>query len=604
MQKIKDFIAVIKNSYRPFMRPASVIFLLLVTGQLVFLSFPYLQGRIIDNLAEKAPLADSMIIGLIMLGFYFLLNLLNYIRERYEFLKIDYELPKFTSKEALEKLFRFSLGQHINENSGLRLTVVNKGTQAMLNMATNFLYSFLPFILQIILTTLILLWFNLLLGIIVTIFSALYLYITFRYNINFYPKMSENRDRWNKQYKHYSEIIRNVKLIKLSAKENEAVLEFQKIYDETSFYSKYLWVNYAGAGYIRGGLINVGQIGALMVGVYLVHIGVESPGKIVMLIGWMSSIFGYIANLGWLQRQMIQHLADINKFNEMLNQPQAVVESKNPITLNKIEGRIEFQNVSFAYPELKTLDDEKDTDENRRSEDENPDNKEILKNVSFGINPGETVAIVGHSGAGKTTIVNLLLRGYDPDYGKILIDGVDLRELEFKSYLRAIGYVPQHVELFDNTLRYNLTFAVKNSSSVTEAEIEEVAKKSRIDQFYDRLGEKRFDTLIGENGIKLSGGERQRVGIARVLLKKPDILIFDEATSSLDAENEALIHDAMREALLGRTGIIIAHRLSTIRDAHKIVVMDAGGVAGIGTHDELIVNCEVYRKLIERQMVV
>jgi ATP-binding cassette subfamily B protein AbcA/BmrA len=158
------------------------------------------------------------------------------------------------------------------------------------------------------------------------------------------------------------------------------------------------------------------------------------------------------------------------------------------------------------------------------------------------------------------------------------------------------------VELFDETLRYNLEFA-RHGTPATDEEIDRVAAMCRIDQFYDRLGEKKFDTLIGENGVKLSGGERQRVGIARALLKNPELLIFDEATSSLDTKNEALIHEALREALKGRTGIIIAHRLSTIRDADKIIAMDGGRVVGVGSHDELLATCPPYAELIAHQMV-
>jgi ABC-type multidrug transport system fused ATPase/permease subunit len=319
----------------------------------------------------------------------------------------------------------------------------------------------------------------------------------------------------------------------------------------------------------------------------------------------MGTVFGGITNIGWMQRQMLFQIADIGKFDDMLAQPLAVVADDESVTLAHIAGNISFNNVSFAYPQVATDDEEKDgdaDDEDESADGENKEQKGVMRDVSFTIEAGKTVAIVGHSGAGKTTIVNLLLRGYDPDQGMITIDGTDLRTLDHKAYLALIGYVPQHVELFDETLRYNLEFA-RHGTPATDEEIDRVAAMCRIDQFYDRLGEKKFDTLIGENGVKLSGGERQRVGIARALLKNPELLIFDEATSSLDTKNEALIHEALREALKGRTGIIIAHRLSTIRDADKIIAMDGGRVVGVGSHDELLATCPPYAELIAHQMV-
>lgn len=601
MKTLKNYLAILKESYLPFAKPAVVLFLLLATGQALFLSIPYLNGKIIDNLSTKAPFQDSLILGGMIFFVYITSSVIGYVRERYEISRIDYALPKFTNTETLKKLFLFSLGQHINEHSGLRQSVISRGTNALQQFLNGFVYSLLPFLLQIILATVAIFFVNPLLGGIVFSVSTIYLVLTFRYNVRFYPEMAKNRDHWNKQQKHFTEILRNVKLVKVTAKENKMVDIYREFFDTIAIPTQKMWGQYVNAYYSWSSIVSLGQVGALLVGVWLVTVGVETPGKIVSLIGWMGSVFGNVGNLGWIQRQMLLQLADISKFKEILSRESAVKDATNPVTLNKIIGKIEFRNVSFAYPYLASIEG---NEENGGNGEEDETSKEILRHVSFVISPGETVAIVGHSGAGKTTIVNLLLRGYDPDEGEILVDDIDLRQVAQRSFLGAVGYVPQHVELFDNTLKYNLVFAVRDDVTVTESELEEISKKSRIDQFYDRLGEKRFETMIGEGGIKLSGGERQRVGIARAMLKHPEILIFDEATSSLDAENEALIHEAMREALMGRTGIIIAHRLSTIRDAHKIIVMDSGEVAGIGTHDELMQTCEVYKKLIDRQMVV
>ena len=213
-----------------------------------------------------------------------------------------------------------------------------------------------------------------------------------------------------------------------------------------------------------------------------------------------------------------------------------------------------------------------------------------------------------------------MLRAYDYKNGEIKIDGVDLKEMSANSLREHIGYVEQHVDLFDDTIKENILFGVKDINKLNtkngirtkherkiyEEEInkaiEEVAKKARIDQFYHRLGEKKFETMIGERGIKLSGGERQRIGIARALIKDPDILIFDEATSALDAENEKFIKEAIEEASVGRTTIIIAHRLSTVRNVDEIFMMKNGKIIASGNHDSLLKTCKEYRELVEEQL--
>ncbi|MEK7614134.1 MAG: ABC transporter ATP-binding protein [Patescibacteria group bacterium] len=603
MQKIKDFFKILYENYSPFAGKATVVFVLLTIGQLMFLSLPYFQGKIFDNLASKALFVDSLYLGLAILAVYLVSNVINNIREKYEVKHLTLELQARAGEKALEELFGFSLGQHINENSGLRSTVINRGVSAMGNFLNGFIYSLLPFLTQIIFASVAIIFVNWTLGVVVLSFAIVYLAIQFRFNANFYPRFSENRRKWNDQSKHQSEILRNVKLVKMSGKEAEMVKEYREHWDEVANPTKTMWTDYIGAYYARDTLVSFGQVAALLAGVWLVSTGVESPGKIVMLIGWMGSVFGNVGSLGWIQRNMLQQLADINKLHEMLSREPAVKAPENPVLLPEIGGKIEFRDVSFAYPIESVENKESGESETENAENGEPVNKEVLKNVSFAIEKGETVAIVGSSGAGKTTIVNLLFRGYDPDEGEILVDGINLRDIDMDSYVEKAGFVPQVVQMFDNTLKYNLTFGVKHPEKITEAELEEVARKARIDQFYDRLGEKKFDVLIGENGIKLSGGERQRVGIARALLKKPEILIFDEATSNLDALNEALIHEAMREALRGRTGIIIAHRFSTIRDADKIIVIDGGTIVGMGKHRELLKWCEPYRKLVKHQIV-
>jgi ABC-type multidrug transport system fused ATPase/permease subunit len=242
------------------------------------------------------------------------------------------------------------------------------------------------------------------------------------------------------------------------------------------------------------------------------------------------------------------------------------------------KGEIEFQHISFNYPSRPDFN--------------------VLKDLSFKVEAGQTVALVGSSGSGKTTIASLILRFYDPSSGTLTIDGVDTRSYSLTELRKKIALVPQDVILFAGSIRDNIAYGKPNA---TEAEIEEAARKANAYQFIESFPDK-FNTLVGERGIQLSGGQRQRIAIARAVLKNPSILILDEATSSLDSESERLVQEALDKLMVGRTSVVIAHRLATIRNADKIVVLQSGTVQESGTHQELIQNeAGLYHKLSKLQ---
>ncbi|MFI5136024.1 MAG: ABC transporter ATP-binding protein, partial [Chitinophagales bacterium] len=243
-----------------------------------------------------------------------------------------------------------------------------------------------------------------------------------------------------------------------------------------------------------------------------------------------------------------------------------------------IAGKVSFDEVAFSYPSRKEM--------------------EVLKNISFESSPGEKIAIVGPSGAGKSTMVNLLLRFYNPDTGKILIDDRDMQQFPLTQLRLQMAYVPQDILLFGGSIRENILYGKPNA---TEEEIVNAAKKAHAHEFISSFPEK-YDSVVGERGIRLSGGQRQRVAIARAILKDPAILLLDEATSSLDSESERLVQDALEGLMQNRTSFIIAHRLSTIKNADRILVLDKGEIIESGTHDQLIKNEEgLYKKLADLQ---
>ena len=330
------------------------------------------------------------------------------------------------------------------------------------------------------------------------------------------------------------------------------------------------------------------------IGGHLAIQGGVTVGTLLAITALLARLYGPLTALSNVRIDVMTSLVSFERVFEVLDLEPMVKNRENAKVLQTTQPRIEFKNVNFSYPRAEEISL---ASLESAAKAETVQSGQVLNNLSFVAAPGTMTALVGPSGAGKTTISALLPRLYDVTDGAISIDGHDIRDLTLESLRDSIGVVMQDAHLFHETIAENLRYAKQDA---TEEELIQACKSAQIWTLIDSLPN-RFETLVGERGHRLSGGEKQRLAIARLLLKSPSVVILDEATAHLDSENEQLVHAALQTALKGRTSIVIAHRLSTVRDADQILVLEKGSIVERGTHDELVAKGGLYSDLYTRQ---
>ena len=502
-------------------------------------------------------------------------SLFNELRD-IVFARVRYRAMRRLSTKVLTHLHRLSLRYHLGRQSGAISRDLERGTRSVSSIMNYLAFSILPVLVEFGLVAVILLSRYALVFTLVT-FGAVAVYALFTFAIT----------EWRMDYRHqmnrldseangqaFDSLI-NYETVKYFGNEG---LELRR-YDGTLD----AWEEVAVKSQTSMSLLNFGQGAIIALGVTLIMFlaargvvsGEMSIGDLVLVNALLLQIFIPLNFLGIVYRQIKYALADMDLVFKLLEREPEVRDAPEARPLVLGRGEIRFEGVDFHY------------------QSERP----ILHGLSFAIGPGQKVAVVGHSGAGKSTLARLLFRFYDVTGGRILIDGQDLRALTQDSLRAAIGIVPQDTVLFNDSIYYNIAYGRPDAS---RAEVERAAAMAHIRDFVMSLPDG-WDTVVGERGLKLSGGEKQRVAIARAILKRPRILVFDEATSSLDSQTEQAIGRTLAEVAENHTTLVIAHRLSTVVDADQILVLEAGRLVEQGSHRELLAQGGRYAAMWELQ---
>ncbi|MBS0336658.1 MAG: ABC transporter ATP-binding protein/permease [Proteobacteria bacterium] len=535
----------------------------LIAAKLANVGVPLVMKAIVDGLD---PTLAVLTVPAAMLAMYGILRFSTTLFAELRdvvFVRVTQRAIRRVALGVFRHLHDLSLRFHLDRQTGGMTRDIERGTRGISTLLSYLIFSIIPVVLE----------FGLVAAVLLARFDWRFAAITFA-AVAAYIAYTFFISEWRIEIrKHANELDSRANTRAIDSLLNyETVKYFGNEEFEAGRYDESLQRYEAAA--VRNemslGLLNIGQsliiaaaVTALMA---LAAEGVAakklSIGDLVLINGLLIQLYVPLNFLGMVYREIKQSLADMDKMFRLLSQNLEVKDRPGAPDLPDVPAAVEFRNVNFGY---------------------NPDRK-ILFDVSFAIPAGSRVAVVGHSGSGKSTLARLLYRFYDVNEGSIVVSGIDIREVKQKSLRAAIGIVPQDTVLFNDSIRYNIHYGRTGAS---EAEVVEAARAAHIHEFIETLPAK-YESPVGERGLKLSGGEKQRVAIARAILKNPRILIFDEATSALDSETERSIQGELTRIAEGRTTLVIAHRLSTIMDADQILVMDAGRIIERGTHRELL----------------
>ena len=568
-QELRFILSKIKNRPKLYW---GVFAALLSSGLLAII--PYLYGRLIDLAIQPN---SSLAIILKFIIFWIIISLGADFLDRYSeknSYEITIDLTNDLTVDLYNHILNLPISFHKEQKIGEVTRKIDKGVEGIYNIIEDVLFSFLPTIISFFIALLILFSVEWRLSTILLIAILFFIWLTIVYTKKIIKIQTLLHQSYEKAYGNLFDALRNAQTVKANTAEHFEYKKSIKQWNsagevEKNFRS--LWLQ-MGLWQKIITTISLGSIFSL--GILMLRNGHLTPGKLLMFVGYISLLTGPLYKLASQYRSLNSSLVSLRRAIQFYDY-QEEKDFKNAKDIN-IKGEIEFKNVSFYYKK------------------ENP----ILIDISFYVQPGEKIAIVGESGVGKTTLVDLIGRYYLPQKGEIFIDGLNIKKIKLTSLRRQIAVVPQEVALFNGTIKENIRYGRPNA---TDKEIIEAARIANASEFIEKFP-KKYNQIVGERGIKLSVGQKQRIAIARAILRNPKILILDEATSALDSASEKLVQEGLNNLIQGRTSFIIAHRLSTIKNADKILVLKDGKIAEMGKHEDLIQKPNgIYRKFWELQ---
>ena len=556
---------------------AAVVFLIL--AKVLNMYIPFLLKDAVDVFSKPLN-AMTLPIGL-LLSYGFARILVAGFGELRDFIfvKVSQHAQRTIALNTFKHLHGLSLQFHLSRHTGGLSRVIERGTRGIQFVLQFMTFNILPTLFEIVLVTgAVIYHFNLVFGAIIFVTIFIYIFLTIA--------VTEWRTKFRKNM-NSAESSANTKAI-------DSLLNFETVKyfgNEEHEYSRYdislakyelaavtSQMSLSLLNIIQATIIGIGLVAVMwMTGQGIVN-NTYTVGDFVLINTFLIQLYLPLNFLGFVYREIKNSLIDMDKMFELIDVHSEVADQEGAPDIKVTAGAIEFENVFFGY---------------------NPD-RQILKGISFRVDAGKTLAIVGSSGSGKSTISRLLFRFYDLQSGDIKIDGQSLKSVTQKSVRKAIGVVPQDTVLFNDSIGYNILYG---KPSATETEMHQASKMAKIHDFVMSLSQK-YETPVGERGLKLSGGEKQRVAIARTILKNPQILIFDEATSALDTHKEKEIQQSLREISIHKTTLIIAHRLSTVVDADEIIVLNDGKILERGKHEELLNKKGDYFEMWSKQQEV
>lgn len=535
---------------------------------------PLIAQQITDLLIGNRQVSYSLVtLVLILLSSRLAITGLNRISWYFTSLTTE-KLSAHMRQIGFDHLMSLSLDYFNKKVSGKLMSQLDRGVNRITSVVNNSGMHFFPNLVTALISITIVMRYSWVLGVAaISSFGPFALINWWRFKRN--EKLEKREHKlYDSQYAHFWETISSIELIKSFGAEKFEQRRLRKFHDTLIDLRKKMERN-NNIGFTGDIVLEIWMWALYAYIVYLAFTNTVSVGTMVLLIGYIQLIREPLWALNWIYWEARRAQLGAKEYFEILNANNHISENSNPVELGLVKGRITFDKVSFAYDK----------------------GQKVLDQVSFTVKPGEMVALVGPSGSGKTTIASLLMRFFDPQDGRIMFDGIDIRNLTTKNLRQNVGIVMQDAQLFADTIVENLRYGKPDASLL---EMEHAARIANAHEFIVQL-DKGYQTQIGERGVKLSGGQKQRLSLTRTILKNPPIIILDEATSALDSQSEMLIQQSLETLLKGRTSIVIAHRLSTISKADKIIVLKDQKILEQGNHQELLLKDGLYASLFKIQ---